>query len=185
MNTKNIYTAIAEFQQECPVIFKGTKGYGYEYADLPAILEVINPLLKKHGLGFTQILNNNSLETTVFHIESGESIKSSIEIPDESLKGMNKFQVLGSAITYLRRYSLSAMLGIVTDKDNDAAGAPEPKTEQKKLPELTNDKIDKAAQSLAKGETTIEIIQKHYRISPMTMEQLENAVEQLRGGNNV
>ena len=35
---------------------------------------------------------------------------------------MNEYQVLGSAITYLRRYSLSAMLGLVTDEDTDAKG---------------------------------------------------------------
>ena len=34
---------------------------------------------------------------------------------------MNEFQVLGSAITYIRRYALSSMLGLVTDKDTDAA----------------------------------------------------------------
>lgn len=49
---KNIYKALAEFQQECPVIHKGTSGFNYSYADLPAIFEIINPLLKKHGLDF-------------------------------------------------------------------------------------------------------------------------------------
>jgi hypothetical protein len=35
---------------------------------------------------------------------------------------MNDFQVLGSAITYIRRYALSSALGLVTDKDTDASG---------------------------------------------------------------
>ena len=35
---------------------------------------------------------------------------------------MNDFQVLGSAITYIRRYAISAMLGLITDKDLDACG---------------------------------------------------------------
>lgn len=120
---KNLFKALAQFQQECPVIHKGTKGYGYTYADLPAILEVINPLLSKNGLGFTQLINDNSVKTVVFHIESGETIESNTTIPkDVQLKGMNDFQVLGSAITYLRRYSISSILGIVTDKDVDAGG---------------------------------------------------------------
>lgn len=119
---KNLYRALAAFQQEVPVILKGTSGYGYTYADLPAIFEVINPLLKKHGLGFTQSVND-TLDTTVFHIESGENITSKTIIPSGvQLKGMNDFQVLGSAITYLRRYALSSMLGLVTDKDTDASG---------------------------------------------------------------
>ena len=58
-NKKNILKAISEFQQEVPVIHKDTQGFGYTYADLPKIFEVINPLLKKHGLGFTQPLEGN------------------------------------------------------------------------------------------------------------------------------
>ena len=32
-----IYKALSDFQNEVPVIHKGTQGYGYSYADLPAI----------------------------------------------------------------------------------------------------------------------------------------------------
>lgn len=128
---KNIYKALANFQQEVPVIHQPTKGYGYTYSDLTTILGVINPLLKKHSLGFTQLLNGQELKTIIFHTESGEQIESSINIPiDVKLKGMNDFQVLGSAITYLRRYSLASSLGLVTDKDADAHGTQEP-TKQK------------------------------------------------------
>lgn len=120
---KNIYKAIADFQQEVPVIHKGTSGYGYSYADLPAIFEVINPLMKKHGLGFYQGVEGSAVKTVVFHVESGEQVESSTDIPQGvSLAKMNDFQVLGSAITYIRRYALSAMLGLVTDKDTDASG---------------------------------------------------------------
>jgi hypothetical protein len=120
---KNIYKAIANFQQEVPVLLKDTQGYGYNYTDLPAIFKVINPLMEKHGIGFTQLINGTDLVTTIFHIESGENITSTTAIPQGvALKGMNDFQVLGSAITYLRRYALSAMLGLVTDKDTDASG---------------------------------------------------------------
>jgi hypothetical protein len=59
---KHLFKALADFQQEVPVIHKATQGYGYTYADLPKILEVINPLLKKHGLGFTQLLNSKDGE---------------------------------------------------------------------------------------------------------------------------
>ena len=119
----NLYKALADFQQEVPVIHKGTSGYGYSYADLPAIFEIINPLMKKHGLGFYQAVNGTHIQTVVFHIESGEFIESATDIPQNvELAKMNQFQVLGSAITYIRRYALSAMLGLVTDKDTDASG---------------------------------------------------------------
>lgn len=137
---KNIYKAIADFQQEVPVILKDTSGYGYQYADLPAIFKVINPLMKKHGLGFTQLVNDEGLKTIVFHVESGETIESITVIPKSvELKGMNDFQVLGSAITYIRRYALSAILGLVTDKDTDASGEQVAKKENKFARTLTSD----------------------------------------------
>jgi hypothetical protein len=120
---KNLLKAVAAFQQECPTIHKATQGYGYTYADLPAIFKVINPIMKKHGLGFMQEIHDDSLITTVFHIESGEMRESRANlIQGVQLKGMNDFQVFGSNLTYMRRYCLSCCLGIVTDKDIDAAG---------------------------------------------------------------
>lgn len=138
---KAIYQALANFQQEVPVIHKGTQGYGYSYTDLPAIFEVINPLLKKNKLGFTQLVNENKIDTILFHIESGEEIKSSTPIPENvELAKMNQFQVLGSAITYIRRYALSSMLGLVTDKDTDAGGQQVKSKQTKK--ELSQKEID-------------------------------------------
>lgn len=136
---KNIYKALADFQQEVPVILKDTSGYGYKYADLPAIFEVINPLLKKNGLGFYQAVDfldsQSCIKTVVFHIESGEFIESVTLIPQGvALKGMNDFQVLGSAITYIKRYALSSLLGLVTDKDTDASGEQVVQLEKKETP---------------------------------------------------
>lgn len=120
---KNLFKKLAAFQQEAPVIHKGTQGYGYSYSDLPTIFSVINPLLKKHGLGFTQLIEGTSVKTIVFDTESGEYIESLTDIPQGvTLKGMNDFQVLGSAITYIRRYAISSALGLVTDIDTDGAG---------------------------------------------------------------
>jgi len=120
---KELYKALAAFQDEVPTIKKNATGYGYKFADLEEINKVIKPLLKKHGLGYTQPLDNWCLRTVLFHIESGETIESTVSIPsDVELKGQNTFQVMGSAITYLRRYSLSSILGLVTDEDADASG---------------------------------------------------------------
>lgn len=119
---KNIYKALSDFQQECPAIVKSTEGYGYTYADLPTIYETILPLLKKNGLGFTQILKDDGIETVLFHIETGEEIKGFAKIPTGvTLAKMNVYQVMGSAYTYYRRYALSAMLGIITETDDDTS----------------------------------------------------------------
>lgn len=162
---KHLFKSLSNFQQECPVIHKGTQGYGYSYADLPAILEIINPLLRKHGLGFTQLIHGSTIKTVVFHVESGENVESYIDIPQGvSLKGMNEFQVLGSAITYLRRYSLSSALGIVTDKDTDAAGEQAPAVDDKPWLNESSPNWNAVLESLKKGYT-IEDVRKKYKVS--------------------
>ena len=120
---KELYKELAGLQQEIAPIYKGTSGYGYKYADWGQIVEVVNLNMARHNLGFTQLIDGTNLKTIIFHIETGESIESVASIPQGvQLKGMNEFQVLGSAITYMRRYALSAALGLVTDEDADAAG---------------------------------------------------------------
>jgi len=104
---------------------------------LPTIFDKINPLLNKHGLGFTQLINtheeDNYLNTIIFHVESGETLESNTLIPQATLKGMNDYQSFGSGVTYFRRYALSSALGLVTDKDTDAAGEQVQITKKEKL----------------------------------------------------
>jgi hypothetical protein len=174
---KNLFKALAAFQQEVPTIHKGTQGYGYSYADLPAIFDIINPLLKKHGLGFTQLICGQSVKTIIFHAESGEQLECSTEIPQGvQLKGMNDFQVLGSAITYIRRYALSAALGLVTDKDTDAAGEQAPKEdkpkEEKEWLNIGTPAFEKAKAAIKAGTHTIADVRKKYAISKKTEEAL-------------
>lgn len=138
---KELYKALAAFQAEVPNIYKNAKGYNYKFADLGEINDIIKPLLAKHGLGYAQPLQGTGVTTVLFHVDSGESITSTVEVPQGvKLNGMNDFQVLGSAITYLRRYSLSSMLGLITDEDADAAG------EQVK-PKATKEVRDRKAES--------------------------------------
>jgi len=160
---QSLFKSLAAFQQEVPVIHKETKGYGYSYADLPTIFDKINPLLQKHNLGFTQPIMGNCVKTIVFHTETGETIESVIEIPQGvMLKGMNEFQVMGSAISYLRRYCLSSVLGIVTDKDTDAAG--EQTKPSKPILKADTEHFGKAVEYLMKGGS-IDAIKAKYEVS--------------------
>lgn len=153
--TIKLFTALAAFQQEVPVIFESSTGYGYKYADLKQILTAINPIMKKHKLGFTQLLNDNKITTVVFHTLSGESIQSEVEIPEDvTLKGMNKFQVVGSGITYYRRYSLSAILGLVTDADNDANPNNKPEAKTPSAPKKTTLENARPKEAEKKGNTS-------------------------------
>lgn len=176
---KNLYKALASFQQEVPTIHKGTKGYGYSYSDLPTIFDTINPLLKKHGLGFTQLIEGQSVKTIVFHVESGEFIECATEIPQGvNLKGMNEFQVLGSAITYIRRYALSAALGLVTDKDTDVASRQSNEAKKEK-PKMSETKIreDKSKPSLDVGSALYKSAVKKIKEGKSTFERIVNSCE--------
>ena len=169
---KNLFKSLAEFQQEVPVIHKGTQGYGYTYADLPKIFETINPLLKKNGLGFTQLINGTDLITILFHCESGESIESKTSIPQNvQLKGMNDFQVLGSAITYLRRYALSSICGLVTDKDTDASG--EQIKHEPKKPKIDNERFAKAVLAINIGEYSVEKLTSDFTLTADQLKSIE------------
>ncbi len=119
---KNLIKSLSNFQNECPVIHKDTKGHNYTYADLTQIHSIINPILRKHGLCIVQPLDNEGIKTILFHVESGESLESFTTIPKIKLGIMNEYQSFGSGVTYYRRYALASMLGLITDKDLDACG---------------------------------------------------------------
>ena len=174
---KNLFKSLAEFQQEVKVIHKATQGYGYSYTDLPKIFSEINPLMKKHGLGFTQLINTNEghnyLVTILFHVESGEVLESSTLIPIVELKGMNIYQCFGSGVTYFRRYCLSSILGLVTDKDTDASGEQE-KHEPKK-PAIDNKRFLEALKSIQQGDFTVDKLKEKFEL---TKEQT-NAINEL------
>lgn len=177
---KNIYKALSDFQQEVPTISKNATGYGYKFADLEEITNVIKPLLKKHGLGYTQPINGTQVKTTLFHVDSGETIEAFADIPQGvELKGQNDFQVMGSAITYLRRYSLSSLLGLVTDEDNDATGS---QTSYKAAtsPQATQKQLD-FIRSLAKQQGVSDELIETRLADIKTVQQAKDAIDKLQG----
>ena len=178
---KNLFKSLSAFQTEVPTIHKGTKGYGYSYASLPEIFTVINPLLKKHGLGFTQLLNSNEdgdwIKTIVYHIDSGENIESLTRIPKAALKGQNEYQAFGSGCTYYRRYSISCILRLVTDIDNDAADIKKQpnvstKTNVEKKP-ISNERFSKASDSIKAGNYSIEKLIKTFDLTEEQQKQVK------------
>lgn len=181
----NLFKSLAAFQQEVPTIHKGREGYGYSYAELHTILEVVNPLMAKHGLGFTQLLSGDNIKTIVFHAESGEKIESETTIPKVVLKGMNDYQSFGSGITYYRRYCLSAILGLVTDKDADAHGEQVKKIEQKPAPKTlkpveTEEQLKAIAEWIQSGKGNIEKAKAIYALTAIQLDDLEQIINQIK-----
>lgn len=100
--------------------------YSFEYTDLGGILDAIRPSFKEQGLTVVQSagteINNGqlilSVSTRINH-SSGEWMESKPLI----VQANHSIQDMGGQITYLKRYSLAAMIGISTEEDDDANGS--------------------------------------------------------------
>jgi hypothetical protein len=98
-----------------------------KYADLGSVIQAARQPLAVNGLSFTQsptITENQVTVTTMLMHKSGEWIESSITLPLDGSKGLSLAQSMGAIITYLRRYSLSAIMGIYADEDTDGNEKP-------------------------------------------------------------
>jgi len=118
---KNIAKALAQFQAEVrnPANTESNPFYKSKYAPLSDILNLARPILSKHGLSVLQSPSGdgqNVTVTTLITHESGEWIESE---PLTLKADKATAQGAGSAITYARRYALSAMLGISSEDDDD------------------------------------------------------------------
>ena len=118
-----ISAALSEFQgglkqpelsKEVKVKTRTGGEYKFKYADLSTCVKAAAPSLKEHGLAVTQLILNGTLVTLLTH-KSGQWFRSEVAIGNAA-----DYQSLGSAITYLKRYSFCAILGIVADTDDDA-----------------------------------------------------------------
>ena len=162
---KHLLKSLAEFQYECPTI-KKTKSndFGkYKYTDLSDVTEAIKPILQKHGLAYFQTMDsNNVMKTTLFHVESAELLDSFITMPlDVELKGMNKYQVMGSAISYIRKYQLCSILGIVSDEKSIDSLEPQKPKEQT----LDNKRFTDALKAINEGKITVEKLKEKFQLS--------------------
>ena len=87
------------------------------YTDLSAMCETLYPLLAAEGLSVVQGGDGSTLDTLLLH-ESGEWVRTSLTMPNETNP-----QKLGSVITYFRRYALAAIVGAVSEGEDDDANA--------------------------------------------------------------
>lgn len=109
---------------ELPTIAKGhdvdTGKFSYSYASLPDILEQVRPVLASHGLAVAQTVDDKdgdvAIWTAISHVDGWDQV-----FGPTVMSAGNTPQQTGSAITYARRYALTAALGIAPDEDDDAA----------------------------------------------------------------
>lgn len=146
-----ISAAIAKAQNEVENASKNANNphFKSKYADLAELLNTVRPVFSSHGLAVLQMPSFDggiaSVETLISH-SSGEWISSVCSAPVTKQDA----QGVGSAITYLRRYSLAAMCGIAQE-DEDANIAVGHRVSPQPKPTLTQDRFNAACEKVKSG----------------------------------
>jgi hypothetical protein len=119
-----LFAALSKAQNELRSVAFDLKNphFQNEFASLQAIQDATRPILSKHGLSISQVLNTEGDGTwlhTILGHSSGQHIISSLKL----LMARNDMQSVGSANTYARRYAWQSIIGVAGDKDDDGEAA--------------------------------------------------------------
>lgn len=127
-------SALAAARAEIPPIvkdatvdFTSQKGRThYKHETLAGIAKVIDPILSKHGLSYrfrTEQGQCGVRVTCIIAHAAGHNEETSLTCAPDGSGSKNPFQAVGSAVTYLQRYTLKAALGLSAEVDDDAQSA--------------------------------------------------------------
>ena len=125
----NIAVALCGLQTEIQDAPKDTQAYNYKYADLGTILHLVRPVMQSHNLSVSQFAvgdGENVGITTILMHTSGEWMENTIMMGVTPSAKMSLAQQAGSVLTYARRYSLAAVLGITQVDDDAVVEQPKP-----------------------------------------------------------
>lgn len=100
--------------KEVTVQTKTGGSYKFKYAPLDSILSAVRQPLADNGLAVTQLIDAGDLVTMLMHKDGG-ILSGRASLP--TVEG--GVQAFGSAVTYLRRYGIQAILGIAAEEDDD------------------------------------------------------------------
>jgi hypothetical protein len=140
---KSINEKLFALQNEIGAISKDANNpfYKSKYFDINSLIKQLQPLFQKHRLLLLQPIEESLVYTRIVCVDSGEFVEASMKLPD-----LADIQKLGGAVTYLRRYTLSSLLGLQSeDDDGNAASSASVKSSAPKVKEkLSKDRFDNA-----------------------------------------
>jgi len=123
--------AMADVRVDLPAIIKNrevdfstAKGRtSYRYEDLSQVTEQLAPVLSKHGLSFRWRTNSETpgsvAVTCIISHRDGHNEETTLSSEVDNSGNKNAIQALGSATSYLQRYTLKAAIGIAASPDTD------------------------------------------------------------------
>ena len=196
-----LFSALIKAQSEMGSAVKDAKNphFRSRYASLAAVIDAVIPALNANGVGVLQLPSIEGSEvqlTTILMHSSGQRLSSTVGAP---LGKKQDAQAVGSAITYLRRYSLQSIMGLpVEDDDGNAASRPQRRQPQRRqVPETaapTQADKDWAALIAAELEGAGLTVQQfnvwamksnRQKLGGMTPPNLKNAYSWLAHGNGI
>tara|TARA_R110000744_G_scaffold365803_1_gene474693 strand:- start:32 stop:685 length:654 start_codon:yes stop_codon:yes gene_type:complete len=137
---ENLASALSKAQAVIENVSKDKKGFNYKYADLASCLTAAKKPLSDNGLSVSQLvsqdMNGKQILITLLIHESGQWLKSIFAVENVVMKQCNSLQQLGAGLTYARRYSFSAIVGL-SQEDNDAQSIRKGNNIQEKDEDLT------------------------------------------------
>ena len=128
--------ALVNFHKTVPAINKTANAQYGKFADLETVLSTVTPHLIKNGLVISQTFEPSEglepiLVTRLLHVSGAEIVS---RLPMILGKSSNPLHSFGASCTYLKRYSLLALIGLTADMDGDGdfadtkpAAKPQPK----------------------------------------------------------
>ena len=134
-----IYSDFIGIQKELPPLVKDTQGDGYKYPTLNQLLDIVLPMCHDRGLGLMQVTHpvegGVGVETVLFNGKNDRISSGILAMPlttdgdgniinvggvkrSGGVYGQFGAQAYGSALTYARRYSLTAFFGMKAEDDD-------------------------------------------------------------------
>lgn len=148
-----VLSKLMKAKQEIGTVKKDSKNpfHKSNYASLNAYIDASEDHLINNGLILVQAGNGSFSEpiivATLIHPESGQWLKSYLPILNPKLDS----QGLGASVTYMRRYSIATLLGLVSEDDDGETAVGRGKyDQQKKKTENTEDQKDNEHENLRK-----------------------------------
>lgn len=102
---------------------KGGNTTSYRYETMPALAKVLEPILHAQGLSYrytSEVVNGQIAVTCIVSHVGGHKEGTTLQCPPDTTGSKNAVQAIGSAVTYLQRYTLKLALGISASDDDDA-----------------------------------------------------------------
>jgi hypothetical protein len=164
--------AVSQAKAEIPVIFKSrvvdfTSAKGrtnYRYEDFAEVARTVDPILARHGLSYRFRTTTAQAEvgvTCVLAHRSGHSEENSLSVSRDDSGNKNSIQAVGSAITYLQRYTLKAALGLASSSDTDARDNGKPEI----VPDAEGERKLKECGSISALEAAWKALTKEQRLT--------------------